>query len=146
MALGPATKTKYWPLGGGLDITTPALSVEAGRALALNNYEPWFNGGYRRIYGFERFDGQPKPSEQTFTGFDVSDASSLTLGDTVTDDVTGATGTCIGIWIDDGTAQTQSASPGSQSGISASGTHATRRHSRLTVRRSSGTPLTMILS
>ena len=103
MALGPATKTRYWPLGGGLDVTTPALSVKAGRALALNNYEPWFNGGYRRIYGFERFDGQPKPSEQTFTGFDVSDASSLTLGDTVTDDVTGATGTCIGIWIDDGT-------------------------------------------
>ena len=100
---GPATRTNYWPLGGGLDVTTPALSVKPGRALALNNYEPWFNGGYRRIAGFERFDGHDKPSEQTFTGFDVSDASSLTLGDTVTDDTTGATGICIGIWIDDGT-------------------------------------------
>jgi hypothetical protein len=99
----PETKTTYWPLGGGLDVTTPALSVQPGRALALNNYEPWFNGGYRRIAGFERFDGHPKPSEQEFLGFDVSDASSLTLGDTVTDDVSGATGTCIGIWIDDGT-------------------------------------------
>jgi len=99
----PATKTNYWPLGGGLDVTTPALSVKPGRALALNNYEPWFNGGYRRIAGFERFDGRDKPSEQTFTGFDVSDASSLTLGDTVTDDVSAATGTVIGIWIDDGT-------------------------------------------
>ena len=99
----PATKTSYYPLGGGLDLTTPALSVKPGRALALNNYEPWFNGGYRRIDGFERFDGRPKPSEQTFTGFDVSDASGLTLGDTVTGDTTGATGIVIGIWIDDGT-------------------------------------------
>jgi hypothetical protein len=103
MAKVPQTKTSYFPLGGGLDLTTPALSVKPGKALTLNNFEPWFNGGYRRIDGFERFDGRPKPSEQTFTGFDVSDASSLTLGDTVTDDVTGATGTCIGIYIDDGT-------------------------------------------
>lgn len=99
----PATKSNYFPLGGGLDLTTPALSVKPGKALALNNYEPWFNGGYRRIDGFERFDGRPKPSEQTYTGFDVSDASGLTLGDTVTGDTSGATGEVCGIWIDDGT-------------------------------------------
>ena len=105
---GPPTKTTYWPLGGGLDVTTPALSVKPGRALALNNYEPWFNGGYRRVDGFERFDGRPKPSEQTFIGFEVSDASSLTLGDTVTGDTSSASGTVIGIYIDDGTFGTDS--------------------------------------
>jgi hypothetical protein len=26
------------------------------------NYEPWFNGGYRRIDGYERVDGRAKPS------------------------------------------------------------------------------------
>jgi hypothetical protein len=97
------TKTSYFPLGGGLDISTPALSVRPGRALALSNYSPWFNGGYRRIDGFERFDGRPKPSEQSFVGFDVDDASSLTVGDTVTGDTSGASSTVIGIWIDDGT-------------------------------------------
>lgn len=97
------TKSSYYPLGGGLDIVTPALSVKPGMALALANYEPWFNGGYRRVFGYEVYDGRPKPSEQTFSGFDVSDASGLTLGDTVTGDSSGASGTVIGIWVDDGT-------------------------------------------
>jgi hypothetical protein len=77
-------------------------------ALSLVNYEPWFNGGYRRIYGYEVFDGSPRPSEQTFTGFEVSDASSLSLGDTVDADSTSASGICVGIWIDDGTYGTDS--------------------------------------
>lgn len=102
------TKTSYFPVGGGLDVVTPALSVGPGMALSLVNYEPWFNGGYRRVNGYEVFDGQPKPSEQTFTGFDVDDASSLSLGDPVSDDVSGATGECCGIWIDDGTYGTDS--------------------------------------
>jgi hypothetical protein len=97
------TKTTYFPLGGGLDIVTPALSVKPGMALSLSNYEPWFNGGYRRVSGFEVFDGHPKPSEQTFIGFEVSDASGLSIGDAVTGDTSGATGTVIGIWVDDGT-------------------------------------------
>lgn len=97
------TKSTYFPLGGGLDVSTPALSVKPGRALALSNYSPWFNGGYRRIDGFERFDGRPKPSEQTYYGFDVSSAASLTVGDTVTGDTSGAVSEVVGIWIDDGT-------------------------------------------
>lgn len=99
----PQTKTTYFPLGGGLDLTTPALSVKPGRALALSNYEPWFNGGYRRVDGFERLDGRPKPSEQSFTGFDVDTVAGLTLGDTITGDTSGTTGILIGIWDDDGT-------------------------------------------
>lgn len=99
----PQTKTNYYPLGGGLDLTTPALSVKPGKALALTNYEPWFNGGYRRVDGFERYDGRPKPSEQDFIGFDVSTVAGLTLGDTITGDTSGTTGILIGIWDDDGT-------------------------------------------
>lgn len=97
------TKTQYYPLQGGLDIVTPALSVKPGVALAMVNLEPWYLGGYRRIPGYERFDGQPKPSDASFTGFEVSTVVSLTLGDTVTDDSTGANGILIGIWDDDGT-------------------------------------------
>ena len=58
----PSTQLKYYPFNGGIDIVTPALSVDPGFALAMVNYEPWFNGGYRRIDGYERFDGHAKPS------------------------------------------------------------------------------------
>lgn len=97
------TKTKYYALKGGLDIVTAALTIDPGRALAMVNYEPWYQGGYRRIPGYERFDGRPKPSDANYTAFEVDDASSLTLRDTVTGDTSTTTGICIGIWIDDGT-------------------------------------------
>lgn len=86
------TRTKYFPLGGGLDVVTSAISVKPGKALNMLNYEPWYIGGYRRIPGFERFDGRPKPSEQSFTGFAVNSAADITAGATVVGDTSGATG------------------------------------------------------
>jgi hypothetical protein len=91
------TRTKSYPFGGGLDLVTPALSVRPGRALGLYNYEPWFQGGYRRINGYERFDGRPAPSAAQFVGFELVDASGLTTGTTVTGDTSGATGVVIGV-------------------------------------------------
>jgi hypothetical protein len=96
------TRTQYYALEGGLDVVTPALSVKPGRAIAMINFEPWYQGGYRRIPGFERFDGRPKPSDATFTGFDVSTVAGLMLRDTITGDTSGTTGILIGIWDDDG--------------------------------------------
>lgn len=90
------TKTKYFALGGGLDVTSPALSVDPGRLLADVNFEPWFQGGYRRIDGYERFDGRPKPSDATFTGFDVNATTGLSIGTIVVSNH-GATGVVIGI-------------------------------------------------
>lgn len=98
-----ATRTNYFPLGGGLDVVSPALSIPPGRALALVNFEPWYNGGYRRIYGYERYDGRPHPSDQTFTGFTLADATGLSVGDTVTGDTSSTTGVVCGVWEDDGT-------------------------------------------
>lgn len=96
------TRTQYYALEGGLDVVTPALSIRAGMALAMVNFEPWYQGGYRRIPGYERFDGRPKPSDASFSGFDVDDISSLTLRDVITGDTSGTTGILIGIWDDDG--------------------------------------------
>ncbi|RFC65016.1 hypothetical protein DYI37_03885 [Fulvimarina endophytica] len=48
-------------LRGGLDLITPAMAMPAGRAIAAMNYEPEARG-YRRIGGYERFDGRPSPS------------------------------------------------------------------------------------
>jgi hypothetical protein len=91
------TITKYYPLGGGLDIVTPALSIAPGRLLTCVNFEPHYNDGYRRILGYERYDGHPRPHRQTFVGFDLVDATGLTTGTIVTGDISGATGTVIGI-------------------------------------------------
>ncbi len=96
----PRTRTQYYALEGGLDTVTPALSVRPGRALVMVNFEPWYQGGYRRIPGYERFDGRPRPSDATFIGFDVDDVASLTLRDTVTGDTSSTTGILIGIYDD----------------------------------------------
>jgi len=97
------TKASYYPLGGGLDVVTPVQSMNPGRVLGISNFEPSFNGGYRRIDGFERFDGQPKPSEQTFIGFEVSASEDIALASIVTGSISGATGEVVGVYEDDGT-------------------------------------------
>ena len=80
----PVTQTKYYPFNGGIDVVTPALSVDPGFALALVNYEPWYNGGYRRVDGFERFDGHAKPSAASFDGAPVSSLSGFVIGTNTT--------------------------------------------------------------
>ena len=59
-------KTFNFPLGGGLDLTTPPAAIHPGRVLSANNYEPDDEGGYRRISGYERFDGQPSPTDASY--------------------------------------------------------------------------------
>jgi hypothetical protein len=51
---------------GGIDLMSPALDVKPGNALDAVNYEPGHLGGYRRIDGFERFDGRPAPSSASY--------------------------------------------------------------------------------
>jgi hypothetical protein len=91
-----ATQSKYFPFNGGLDVVTPALSVDPGFALTMVNYEPWFNGGYRRVDGYERFDGHAKPSNAVFYGAVISSLTGLTTGTGATaagtGSVSGATG------------------------------------------------------
>jgi hypothetical protein len=92
----PTTVPKYYPFNGGLDVVTPALSVDPGFALTMVNYEPWFNGGYRRVDGFERFDGHAKPSAAVAYGAVISTLTGLTTGTGAsgagTGSVSGATG------------------------------------------------------
>lgn len=64
-------QTRYFPFGGGLDISTPAISVPPGRLISCLNFEPDIEGGYRFAPGYERYDGSPRPHLQTFIGFDV---------------------------------------------------------------------------
>lgn len=59
-------ETKYFPLEGGLDLITPRISVNPGSVIDSQNFEV-ADRGYQRIGGFERFDGQAKPSDWTYT-------------------------------------------------------------------------------
>ena len=58
---------------GGLDLETPGLSVQPGRMLSCKNYEIDTLGGYSRVEGYERFDGQPSPSAELLTDVERDD-------------------------------------------------------------------------
>lgn len=63
--------TASFPFFGGLDLVTSPVRTPPGRVIAALNYEPRM-GGYRRLRGFERFDGRPAPSEATYWRVDYT--------------------------------------------------------------------------
>ena len=54
--------SQYFPFSGGLNIITPALSLEPGECISANNFEVDIRGRYRRFDGYERDDGTGLPS------------------------------------------------------------------------------------
>lgn len=90
------------PLIGGLDLASPALKVKPGRLIACENYEVTLQG-YRRIDGWERFDGQPKPSEATpyALAFDAGQTEP-SVGDQIDGATSGASGFLLEITVDSG--------------------------------------------
>lgn len=84
--------TQFFALQGGLDLITPAIRTPAGHLIAGLNYEP-VERGYRRFQGFERLDGQPKPSEASYWTIDFTAGNTeVSVGSTVTGATSGATG------------------------------------------------------
>lgn len=55
-------RTATYLMRGGLNLVTPAVAMTPGQCIGALNYESDVPG-YRRISGYERFDGQPSPSE-----------------------------------------------------------------------------------
>lgn len=76
---------------GGIDLASPALNIPPGRALVLYNYEVT-RKGYRRLDGYERFDGRPRPHEASYweIPFDLG-TTAIVAGNIVEDGTTGAT-------------------------------------------------------
>jgi len=58
----PNFKTKTITCRGGLDLESDPLAIPAGGLILCKNFECKVGGGYRRIGGYERFDGQIPPS------------------------------------------------------------------------------------
>ena len=105
-------RAKYFPMEGGENLTDPALSQRPGNLLFGKNYEVYPEGGYRRIDGFERYDGRAKPSEAVYSilAFGTGNA---TIADTAT--ITGATSGATAELIAD--AVLESGSYGSSNGV-----------------------------
>ena len=92
----PQIRMDYFALAGGLNQMTPPLVLPPGFATEAQNFECDTNGGYRRISGYERFDGHDRPSEQTFYTLPATITGAWAVGDTITGATSGATATVIG--------------------------------------------------
>ncbi len=81
-----AQRTYSFGLFGGLDIVTPPEVVKPGKVLSAVNYEPADEGGYRRMIGYERFDGRLRPSEAAYwiLDFDAGTGTEPSVGNIVT--------------------------------------------------------------
>ena len=94
-------KTEYTRFYGGLDLETPALSIDPGALIAGMNYMCGTEGGYSRIDGYERYDGQAAPSDAVYyrCPCTVTDGGP-SVGDTITGADSGETGEVIVVGAD----------------------------------------------
>ena len=77
-------ETAYFAMGGGLDLVTPPISRSPGAAIGGYNYEPRPEG-YRRVAGFERYDGRPLASSASYwTLVFTGGTAAIAVGNTVT--------------------------------------------------------------
>ena len=93
----PNTKVnaEYTKFIGGLDQVAAAMTFPPGSIFVSSNYVSTVDGGYRRIDGYERYDGQLSPSAATYVNFVVTFVAAVSVGDTCTGAVSGSTGVVI---------------------------------------------------
>lgn len=87
----------YIALTGGLDQVTAPLQRKPGSTRSAQNFEAEQLGGYRRIAGYERFDGRPKPSAATYGILAATITGAPAVGQTLTGATSGATGVIIAL-------------------------------------------------
>lgn len=96
-AASSAIRDAVMLFNGGLDQETPAWSLKPGRLRESDNYEVSIEGGYQDITGYERFDGQPKPSAAAYAIYEVTISGSIEVGDTITGATSGATAVVVAV-------------------------------------------------
>jgi len=111
-------ESTYFPFEGGVNMVDPSLSLEPGELVAADNFEIDIRGRYRRVDGYERFDGQTLPSEITFyripftlgtardSVFDSAfspafDMQVPSIGDLVKGETSGAVGSILNVSLED---------------------------------------------
>lgn len=85
----------YFSATGGLNVMDSPMEIPPGELLGCLNYEPGIIGGYRRVDGYERFDGRTSPSDAFYLSLAYTPIGAFNpdSGDTVTESGSGATGT-----------------------------------------------------
>ena len=111
-------QSAYFAFEGGVNMVDPSLSLEPGELVAADNFEIDIRGRYRRIDGYERFDGQTLPSQITFyripftvgtardSVFDSAFSSAFdmqvpSIGDLVKGATSGAIGSVLNVSLED---------------------------------------------
>lgn len=84
-------------LKGGLDLITPTLALPAGIARDAYNFEVSITGGYTRIQGYERYDGQTSPSSANFSGLTANLTGTIVAGDVIVGGTSGESATVIAV-------------------------------------------------
>ena len=120
-------QSTYFPFEGGVNMVDPSLSLEPGELVAANNFEIDIRGRYRRIDGYERFDGQTLPSEITYyripftvgtardsvfdSAFSIAfDMQIPSTGDLVKGETSGAIGSILQVSVEDVTGDSSAGS------------------------------------
>ncbi len=88
-------KSDYTKFIGGLDQKSAAMTFPPGAIFASKNYVSTTDGGYQRIDGYERYSGQPSPSDATYQCFTVTFTDTVSVDDIVTGVDSGSTGVVI---------------------------------------------------
>jgi hypothetical protein len=96
----PPIQVAYFPLKGGLNLITPPLSMPDGMCREALNFECEIDGGYRRVAGYERFDGRAAPSDAVYYTIGATISGTITNGDTITGDTSGATAAVLAVGAD----------------------------------------------
>jgi len=92
-----ATMVAETVMAGGLNLSAPPLSLTSGEAIQLFNYEVTDLGRYKRVLGYERFDGRKRPSDQSYSSIQLAGATTSSIGATVTGGTSGASGILVAI-------------------------------------------------
>ena len=87
----PQPVPDYLPFTNGLDLVTPVIQTKPGTLRDASNFEIDKISGYRRVMGYERFDGQDAPSEAVYSLIYVTITGSVSVGDTITGATSAAT-------------------------------------------------------
>jgi len=88
----PPQQSEYFVPNGGQNIVSPALLLPNGVAFDAQNWECNLDAGYSRIGGYDKFVSGDTPAEMAFRAATISVATgSLTSGETLTGDTSGAT-------------------------------------------------------
>lgn len=68
------------PLNLGLDLVTPPLMIEPGSLISCLNYEMTDTAGYRRIDGYEQYDGYPNGDLNEYYVVGLSSTATIEVG------------------------------------------------------------------